>query len=449
MTDNLQQIKDVDIRRMIELETSQSFRTDAFLPECPFCQSGRGATGTPAFNVGKGKNFFKCFSCDAKGSTIDFIAKHHRISDGEAMKYISEKYLHIVWDRTKEENAPKQPVDLTKRIAKIKSNKRDKSTQYLISRGIDIKALPYGAYYEGSEYEGIPASVIFLDNSETLINQRYIKEFEYNGKRMKVRNTGEIANKLYTRTYRKEAKSVFIHEGCINILSMPTYSCIGLFASTNKISNPSVLRSYLEGKKVVLCGDNDSKKAQAGQKFNEYYGNFILQHINTLGIYVLNLPEDTDVNDLLKQGKLETFLKDKNSYSSFVSTGVVEKKEIEVKPQTTRQFRITDDKQKQIITERPEFFNISMNTDIVEGQHIDIMFFNNISKSYLKHCTALVVYKELKLLANMPDAYITNTFGIDAQAGREKLSAIIKNAKYNPEKDNLGYYIVSKTSKTS
>jgi len=90
-----------------------------------------------------------------------------------------------------------------------------------------------------------------------------------------------------------------------------------------------------------------------------------------------------------------------------------------------------------------------MNTDIVEGQHIDIMFYNSISKSYLKHCTALVVYKELKLLANMPDAYITNTFGIDAQAGREKLSAIIKNAKYNPEKDNLGYYIVSKTSKTS
>jgi len=345
MTDNLQQIKDVDIRRMIELETSQSFRTDGFLPECPFCQSGRGATGTPAFNVGKGKNFFKCFSCDAKGSTIDFIAKHHRISDGDAMKYISEKYLHIVWDRTKEENTPKQPVDLSKRIAKIKENKRVKSTEYLISRGIDVKKLPFGTYYEGAEYESIPASVIFLDNSETLINQRYVKEFEYNGKKMKVRNTGEVANKLYTRTYRKEAKSVFIHEGCINILSMPAYSCIGLFASTNKISNPAVLRSYLEGKKVVLCGDNDSKKAQAGQKFNVHYGNFILQHINTLGVFVLNLPEDTDVNDLLKQGKLESFLKDKSSYSTFVSTGQIEKKEIEVsKKQVNRLFRITDEK---------------------------------------------------------------------------------------------------------
>ncbi len=85
----LQELKALDIKKLITDLTDSEFRKDS-LKTCPFCCSGSGRNKTSAFNVAKNK--FKCFSCGEQGSTIDFVTKFKKLSVGEAVQFLKEKY---------------------------------------------------------------------------------------------------------------------------------------------------------------------------------------------------------------------------------------------------------------------------------------------------------------------------------------------------------------------
>jgi len=316
---DLNEIKNIEIKQLIETETGSKFIAEGnsyYLPECPFCSSGAGENASPAFKLKKSKNYFKCFSCDTKGTTIDFILIYKKLSTAkDAIKYLVDNHLNGAKfiDTTKENT---QKTDISKRIYQIKMNDTTPATEYLKSRGVDTAALPKGSYFYNPPYKAIPETIVFLDSKESVINQRYFKPHEYNGKKTKFRNTGELNGKIYDCMYKKSETTLYIHEAVINALSMPKYSSIALFSSTNKIDNPEILRPFTENKTIVLCGDHDTNKAQAGQNFNAHYADFLTKNNLCKEVKILQLPEKTDCNDLLKQSKLDVFLADANNYQS-------------------------------------------------------------------------------------------------------------------------------------
>jgi len=304
---NLEEIKNIDIKHIIEKETSLHFKTKGnthILENCPICSSGQRDGGTSAFSVKKNANYFKCFSCDAKGSPIDFIMSYKKINDKEAIKYLSEKYTDSPTYTPSNEIEKANQTDLSRMLFRIKKNDITPAKNYLISRGIDVELLPPNSYYYNPPYkskgEEYPDAIIFLDSTETLINKRFIgsKEFRFQG---------SYKGKIYDRLYKPEIEKVWLHEGVINALSMPENSCISLFTAGNHIDKPEILKPYIEDKIVILCGDNDTSQAQAGQGFNKYYSKFIQKHIRTKEILICKLPPDTDHNDLKQQGRLKDF----------------------------------------------------------------------------------------------------------------------------------------------
>lgn len=53
--------------------------------ECPFC--------TGVFKASFEKNCFICFSCDAKGNILDFVAKKENMSIKDAASYIFAAFI--------------------------------------------------------------------------------------------------------------------------------------------------------------------------------------------------------------------------------------------------------------------------------------------------------------------------------------------------------------------
>ena len=48
---------------------------------CPFCGSGTGANGTPAFGLYDDDTKFKCQSCGVQGTIIDFYLLIHQLNN--------------------------------------------------------------------------------------------------------------------------------------------------------------------------------------------------------------------------------------------------------------------------------------------------------------------------------------------------------------------------------
>ncbi|MCE4564347.1 hypothetical protein INQ51_08485 [Maribellus sp. CM-23] len=93
---SIEAAKAISIRSLIERETGIGFRKNR-LQHCPFCNSGNNEHGNSdsAFSIdeGIGKNYFKCFSCESGGSTIDFIMKFKGLDIAESITYLEQNYL--------------------------------------------------------------------------------------------------------------------------------------------------------------------------------------------------------------------------------------------------------------------------------------------------------------------------------------------------------------------
>lgn len=298
---NLDNIKSIDIKSIIEKETGYKFSKN-FLSKCPFCDSGAKNSKTPAFSVKSSSNIFNCFACGKKGSSIEFIKYYKCLENGEAIKYIANNHSnlpHMI--PTKE---PK--IDISKKVYAIKQNDKSKAEDYLKSRMIDTSKLNGSTYY----YDSYTNAVVFFDTSEKLINKRFIKPEENKAKAIFDKGS-DMQNAIYDKMYNPEKGTVFIVEGVINSLSLVGYSALAIFSTTNQINDTELLNKYLNEKNVVLAFDQD----KAGMKCSGYYQDFISQHIEVESLSVLSLPEKTDINDLLIEKRITKFLGDKSNYN--------------------------------------------------------------------------------------------------------------------------------------
>jgi len=297
----IEKIKEIDIRTIIESETKKKFNSRNTLSECPFCKSGTGKNHSSAFNVNIKENYFKCFSCDSKGSAIEFILNQNQAwSDKEAIKYLADKYLTDI---------PIPPLksnlnQFEKTIYAIKCNNIRKATDYLKQRHVNTKALPKHSYY----YDSLQHAVVFFDSDERLINKRFIEQKNGSPKAL---NKGQLNESIYSALFKPDLETLFIHEGVINALSMPEHSSIAIFSSENKVKSTKVLQRFVTGKHIVIALDNDN----AGNNCFEYYKTFLLSNrFDIRSVRKLNFPEKKDANDLLRDGKLGKFLQNKSNY---------------------------------------------------------------------------------------------------------------------------------------
>lgn len=305
MLNNIDKIKSMDIKSIISMETSLAFKKNN-LEKCPFCGSGSGKSKTPAFSVKINENIFNCFSCGKKGGAIEFIKYYKGIINGEAIKYLTNKYSDI----PKSLPVKEQITDLSKKIYAIRLNDKSKAIEYLKSRKIQVEKLNKTSFY----YDSFTNAVIFIDTNEKLINKRFINPKV--GKPKAIFDKGsKIKNAIYDKMFDSSKHTVFLVEGVINSLSLVNYSSLAIFSTSNKIDNYNLLNKYLKNKDVVIAFDNDA----AGKKCMEYYLGFIAENIEVESLSTLKLMQDNDINDLLKEGKLKEYLSNGSNYHYQIS----------------------------------------------------------------------------------------------------------------------------------
>jgi len=300
----IERVKQIDVKTIIEKETGKKFNKNNFLNECPLpsCNSGKGPNKSSAFSVNTKDNYFHCFSCGVGGTGIDFMMHLKKgWKERNAIKYLAKEYLNIEFTS---KNETSELSKFEKTVFAIKENPLQKATRYLVSRKIKTKSLPKGSYY----YDSWHKAVAFFDSEEKFINRRIIEPVNGSPKSW---NKNGLKNCIYDKQFKPEFDTVFVHEGVINVLSIPSYSGIAIFSSSNKFTDKKKLEKYIDDKKVVLAFDNDT----SGNRCFEYYKNLLISNrYNLHSILKLKLPKGKDANDLLISGELDNFLKNKSSY---------------------------------------------------------------------------------------------------------------------------------------
>lgn len=110
-TSDIEEIKAIDIKTVITSETNVTFKKNKG-SYCPFCDSGNHNTKTSdsAFSVYPQKNTFKCFSCDAGSSVIDFIMFLKNYNLNEAILYLKERYFSGSIAYPQHQSIPFKPI---------------------------------------------------------------------------------------------------------------------------------------------------------------------------------------------------------------------------------------------------------------------------------------------------------------------------------------------------
>lgn len=224
----------------------------------------------------------------------------------DALRYVVDNIIGTPLAPKKSLVTKRRFNTLEKRIYAIENNKNGEAKQYLESRKIDTKKLPANCFFQSNNIDGTPDSIAFFDSEKRLINERKL-----NTEKGQYKNTGQLYNSLFDRLYKPEEDWVFLVEGCINSLSIPEYSSLALFSADNNFSDFRKLQSYLKGKTIVLAFDGD----KAGDHISDRLYSLITDHeLTNKPVHRLLLPEKKDLNDLLREKNLNTFLEDPQSY---------------------------------------------------------------------------------------------------------------------------------------
>jgi len=306
---------------------------------CPF-----HGEKTASFIVSPQKNRYKCYGCGASGNGIDFLMADQGLSFIDAIKALAAYYkieipndgnsnavqLRVINDKIVNEKPlsaeevrimeAENKKKIEQQVYHLKNTSCNESTKYLDGRGLNMEIITDSLYYQSQPYTSqktgiqFPAAIAFLDSTETFINKRFIGALPENiGKS---RNTGNMTNKVYDKTYISSQQDAFIYEGVINALSAYQLgkSALATFATSNEFSDASVLAKYLRGKNVILAFDPD----KAGCIYVVKMAKFIYENHELIGfkkIWFHQLPEGKkDANDFLQEGRLEEFLNDRFYY---------------------------------------------------------------------------------------------------------------------------------------
>jgi hypothetical protein len=264
-------------------------------------------TASTSLKLHKGKYWLNNFATTDKAMDCFNISQEKlELEMPEVIKYlISNLFPEYQY---KDHNKVNLRSPFEKQLYAIKSNPTDQARKYLEGRGIDCDKLPPNAFYQNFSLDNKADSVVFIDSSKILINKRFI---ELKHGRENYCNKGILENALYTKCFLDTKDTVFITEGVINTLSLfPTYSSIAIFSASNRISK-AVIENYIQDKKVVIALDNDKGGNEATEVL---FQNILDWDISVISVHRLKLPEKKDINDLLMDGELSSFLKSKENY---------------------------------------------------------------------------------------------------------------------------------------
>jgi len=264
-------------------------------------------TPSSSIKLLEGKYWLKNFASSDKAMDCFNVAeKQLKLEMPEVIRYLVQNLFSDY--RFQEQNCNKERSALEKQIFAIKNNPTNQAKAYLEERGIECDKLPVGSFYQNLSQDKKPEGIVFFDSKERLINKRY---FEKKKGRNKYLNQGNLDQSLYTKCYQESKDTIFITEGVINTLSLyPVYSSISIFSSTNILSKP-LLESFIQNKRVVLALDNDKGGNEAAKVL---YQKIMEWDVSVISIHKLIVPEGKDINDLLKDNFLFSFLKKSEKY---------------------------------------------------------------------------------------------------------------------------------------
>lgn len=224
---------------------------------CPFCGSGTGANGSPAFKPMPDKLRFKCFSCGQAGDLIDLIEQCENITTAEAWNRARELYgsgqplpanNHATTTKTAQSGAEFGTNDFIK-YAKALQERPNPAAEYLHGRGFNIEFLKqFLVGYNGQNIiiPYIGGEGYFLRGVGT----------DYKGKRGK--------QEIYNLQALHGKKPVFIVEGQLDALAVIQSG--GQAVALGSTNNANILIDYIKEKSIscelLLSLDND----EAGQK---------------------------------------------------------------------------------------------------------------------------------------------------------------------------------------
>lgn len=201
-TYDIEKIKAIPVDEIITRETGLKLNKHNYLEQCPFCGSGTGKNKSSAFHLHK--QTFKCLSCDAKGSNIEFIMKLRNKDTGEAIRYIGENYniegnvniIPVAPVYKEPEPTTYLPSDLYSRYVTGETNNL---INYLVTLfGSDIVSDLIDKYQIGTSN----GYVVFIQ-TDTIGRNRQVKAMLYdtNGKRDRV-------NKWATQFWGKKISGI-------------------------------------------------------------------------------------------------------------------------------------------------------------------------------------------------------------------------------------------------
>lgn len=234
----------------------------------------------PSIGIDKDGKKFRDYSADgvphAKGTCIDFIMYVRGIAEvSEAMRELHEMY-GIPFDRKATPSEPPREKSRAEYIAEKCLAAAPKVRDYLKSRHISdaaidaairAKTLGFNEYRskvpEGEVGHGGPGAAFIVLHQVTgavlAVDMRYLDP-EINGG-VKTQTQGDKDGVLWCSNWKrlKTATKVFIVESAINALSIETadpFACVLVLRGLGNVD--LVDWSFLRGKFVVICLDNDS-----------------------------------------------------------------------------------------------------------------------------------------------------------------------------------------------
>ena len=252
---------------------------------CPYCGSGTGKKGTPAFSLFDDNTRFKCFSCGMSGDIYD-LAKYLNITQ----KQLNESYslqatknpkIKIFQTKSKTINTnldQKKKSEINEIQADYSKNFKEwakaiKNCDYLIKRGISWETqkrfyIGYAKEWKHPKLEleeNAPATErIIIPTSKYSYLARAVKaDVKKKYQKMKAGKTS-----LFNLQALKNFQNVFITEGEIDALSLEDlgFNAVGLGSADNWKMVIEALKNQDIKPFLFLCLDADKPGLEAQEK---------------------------------------------------------------------------------------------------------------------------------------------------------------------------------------
>lgn len=291
-------------------------------------------------------------SADIGGSCVDLVMYVQGCDVGGAMRWLHDAYgLPMTNDQAPAERREKTTVEY---IADRCLAERDQVREYLAGRGISqaaieaaLRAKTLGfnqwtspAIPAGQVGHGGAAAAFIVRHSATVVavDMRYLDPALNGG--VKTQTQGEKFGHGWTADPKRleRAKRVFIVESAINALSIDTCEIPGAAAlALRGIANVANLDfSWLRGKQVVICLDNDEPipdgKPRAGHRPGPEAGWALYERLTAMNIGAQLLDQSgwvdgqqqpiNDVNDYLKAKSAKELRRALERYDSWLIAGM-------------------------------------------------------------------------------------------------------------------------------